>query len=282
MLRGKSYVEYLLGQGFDVYMIDWGVPDDADRTLTLEDYIDGYLANCAAEVMKHARAKKVSMVGYCMGGTMSLLFTARHRSVVKNLVLLATPVDFHNDSLLSHWSKPANFDVDKFVDRHGNAPVEILQNTFQMLRPTKNITKYADLLEYADNEEYVNTFHAFDYWGNDAVPVAGETFRKFIKDTYQENLLARNQMRLGGNRIDLGQIKCPVLNVLAEHDPIVPPQSAEVLMNLIGSRDKELLKVKGGHHGISVGAGALKIVYPKSAEWLHKRSGNFRRVGDNS
>jgi polyhydroxyalkanoate synthase len=272
LMPGKSLVEYLTAQGFSVYLIDWGTPDDSDRHLGLEDYIDGYMASVVSQVLRHAKAQKLSLIGYCMGGTMALLYTARHAAEVQDIVLLATPVDFQNDSLLSVWARREYFDVDKFVDTYGNAPVEILQSTFMMMKPAKSITRYADLLKHAHDEEFVETFLAFDYWVNDAVPVAGETFRKFVKDTYQENLLARNEMRMGGELINLKKIKCPVLNVVAEHDNIVPPESSVCLMNLVGSRDQELLKVKGGHHGLSIGPSALSFVWPKTAEWLKSRS----------
>ncbi|MBI3949435.1 MAG: class III poly(R)-hydroxyalkanoic acid synthase subunit PhaC [Acidobacteria bacterium] len=272
LLPGKSYVEYLVKQGFGVYMIDWGTLDYDDRTVTLEDHINGYLANIVSSVMKHARAKKISLIGYCMGGTMALMYAALHQRRVKNLVTLATPVDFHNDTLLSIWGRRKYFNVDKFIETYGNAPAEILYSTFMMLKPTKNITKYVDLLENMHNEEYVRTYLAFDYWINDAVPVAGETFRQFIKDTYQDNLLIQNRMQLGKRQIHLQNVKCSLLNVAAEHDEIVPLKSSTVLMDLIGSKDKELLTVKGGHHGLSIGPSARTVFWPKSVEWLKARS----------
>jgi polyhydroxyalkanoate synthase len=102
--------------------------------------------------------------------------------------------------------------------------------------------------------------------------VPGETFRQFIKDTYQNNLLVQNRMKLGRRLINLKNVKCSILNVAAKHDEIVPLESAAVLMDLSGSKDKELLTVKGGHHGLSIGPSALTIVWPRSAEWLKIRS----------
>jgi polyhydroxyalkanoate synthase len=268
LMPGRSFVEYLTAQGFGVYLVDWGTPDDGDSKTTLEDYLDGYLANAISRTLKYAKAKKVSLVGYCMGGTMALLYAALHPTKIKNLVLLATPVDFHNNSLLSIWARREYFDVDKFIDTYGNAPAEVLQNSFAMMKPTKNITRYADLMANAGDEEFVETFLAFDYWVNDAVPVAGETFRKFIKDTYQENLLVKDEMKLGAVRIELKNISSPLFNIVAEHDNIVPPESSTCLMNLVGSHDKELLQVKGGHHGLSIGPSALQTVWPRTADWL--------------
>ncbi|MEW6732447.1 MAG: class III poly(R)-hydroxyalkanoic acid synthase subunit PhaC, partial [Acidobacteriota bacterium] len=269
---GKSYVEYLLKEGFDVYMLDWGTPDESDCTTTLEDHVNRYLAHSVRAVLDVAQAKKISLVGYCMGGTMSLMYAALHGKLVQNLVLLAAPVDFHNNSLLSLWGRPEFFNVDRLVDTCGNIPFPVLQSVFMMLKPMKNFTKYVHLLENIDNEEYVKTFLAFDYWVNDGVAVAGETFRQFIKDAYHYNLLVQNRLRLGKRTINLKNVKCAVLNVVAQHDDIVPPRSTEVLMDLIGSEDKELLRVNGGHHGLSIGPSALKIVWPKSAQWLRDRS----------
>lgn len=271
LLPKKSYVDFLVKQGFRVYLIDWGIVDDADRFLTLEKYIEDYLAKAVRKISKHESSKKVSLIGYCMGGTMALIYSALFPKTVKNLVLLATPTDFHNNSLLSIWAKPEYFRVDSLVDNYGNIPVSTLQSAFQMLKPVKTFTRFVDLYENADNDEFVETFLAFDYWANDAIPVAGETFRKFVKDCFQQNLLIKNEMQMNGETVDLQKIKCSILNVIAQHDNIVPPESAEAVMQKIKSRDAETLKVKGGHHGITIGSSALNFVWKKTAEWLSAR-----------
>jgi polyhydroxyalkanoate synthase len=271
LLPKKSYVEFLVNQGFAVYLIDWGVVDDADRGLTLEKYIGHYLHGAVKEITLGREQEKVSLIGYCMGGTMALIYSALFAETVKNLILLATPVDFHNNSLLSIWAGPEHFKVDKLVDTYGNIPVSILQSAFQMLKPVQTFNRYAVLFENAGNEEFVESFLAFDYWANDAIPVAGETFRKFVKDCFQQNLLVKNEMLMNGRAIDLRQIACPVLNIIAEHDSIVPPESAEALMDKIGSHDVEIVKVKGGHHGITIGTSALGFVWQKTADWMRER-----------
>lgn len=270
LLPGKSYVEFLVNQGFAVYLIDWGVVDETDRFVTLEKYIESYLLHSIKEVLKGEETKKVSLVGYCMGGTMALIYAALFPQTVNNIILLATPVDFQNNSLLSVWANERYFDVDRMVDTYGNIPVSVLQSAFQMLKPVKTYTRYVDLYENAENEAFVETFLAFDYWANDQIPVAGETFRKFVKDTFQQNLLINNKMKMGSRTVDLSRIKSPILNVIAQHDNIVPPESAEALMDKIGSKDAEILKVKGGHHGITIGTSAQTIVWKKTAEWLRK------------
>lgn len=278
LLPKKSYVEFLVKQGFSVYLIDWGVVDDADRFWTLEKYISEFLKKAVKEISKVENSEKVSLIGYCMGGTMSLIYSALFPQTVKNLVLLATPVDFHNNSLLSIWARPEYFKVDKLVDTYGNVPISLLQSSFQMLKPVQAFNRYVNLFENADNEEFVESFLTFDYWANDAIPVAGETFRKFIKDCFQQNLLVQNKMTMNGETVDLEAVNCSVLNIIAQHDSIVPPESAEALMDKIGSKDAEMVKVKGGHHGITIGTSALKFVWQKTADWMTERQ-NIEEVG---
>ena len=138
--EGKSVVSHFVQKGFDTYLIDWGVPTDADRHLSLDDYINGYLLNVVNHVCERTGSDKANLLGYCMGGTMSSMFTALHPKLVKNLVLMAAGIDFSTrDGLLNLWSDANNFDVDKFVNAFGNCPAEFLQSAFLMLRPVSNL-----------------------------------------------------------------------------------------------------------------------------------------------
>lgn len=270
LLPRRSYVEFLVNQGFRVYLLDWGEPDDADRNVTLEDHVQRFINRATEEICRTEQAEKVSLVGYCMGGTLSLMYAALEPEKVANLVLLATPVDFANDSLLSVWAREPFFDADRLVDTYGNVPVSVMQSVFQLLKPAKTYTRYIDLYQNADNPEFVETFLAFDYWANDQIPIAGETFRKFVKETFQQNLLIKDQMTLGGIKISLRKIKSRLLSVLAEHDNIVPPPSAAAIEGKSSASEFELVRVPGGHHGLTIGSSAQKIVWKRTAEWLAK------------
>ena len=90
----RSVVRQLLARGFEVYLIDWGVPSAADHSLTLRDYVGGFMKDVADYVVAHAPTPDFHLLGYCMGGTMSTLFTAIHPEPVKTLTLMAAPLDF--------------------------------------------------------------------------------------------------------------------------------------------------------------------------------------------
>jgi polyhydroxyalkanoate synthase len=270
---GRSVVEVLLKKGIDVYMIDWGVPGDEDKNLNLNHYINRYIKKVVDKVKRISGSRKVSLMGYCMGGTMSVMYTALHPGDIKNLILMTAGIDFKVEGTLNLWGDKSNFDVDKFVEAFGNVPPEFLQTGFLLMKPIQNlVSKYVSFYENVDNEQFVENFLAMEKWLNDNIPVPGEVFREFIKYCYQENLLVQNRLRINGKLVDLRKIKCSVLNLIAEHDHLVPPASSVVFNDLISSEDKETIIYPTGHIGLSVSSKSLKELWPRVADWLIARS----------
>jgi len=270
---GRSVVEVLLNKGIDVYLIDWGAPGDEDNHLDLNHYVNRYIKQVIKKVKRISGSEKVSILGYCMGGTMSAIYTALHPEDVKNLILLTAGIDYKVEGTLSLWGDKENFDVDKFIDAFGNAPPEFLQSGFLFLKPVQNmISKYVNFYENIDNEAFVDNFLAMEKWLNDNIAVPGEVFREFIKYFYQENRLVENKLRINGELVELKNIKCPAMNLIAEHDHLVPPDSSIGFNDLISSKDKETIVFPSGHIGLSVSSKSLKGLWPEVADWLIKRS----------
>ncbi|HEX9830908.1 MAG TPA: class III poly(R)-hydroxyalkanoic acid synthase subunit PhaC [Thermodesulfobacteriota bacterium] len=270
---GKSVVETLLKKGIDVYLIDWGIPGDEDKNLNLSHYINRYIKKVVEKVKKLSGSDKVNIMGYCMGGTMSAMYTALYPDDIKNLVLMTAGIDFKVEGTLSFWSEKPNFDVNKFVEAYGNVPPEFLQATFLLMKPVQNlVSKYVSFYENVDNEQFIDNFFAMEKWINDNIPVPGEVFREFVKYCYQENLLVENKLRINGKPVYLRKISCPVLNLIAEHDHLVPPASSTVFNDLISSKDKEIIIFPTGHIGLSVSSKSLKDLWPRVADWLIARS----------
>ena len=269
---GRSLVEYLLERGIDVYMLDWGIPGPEDRHLTWDHFIQVYLHHCVERAAEAARGREISLLGYCMGGTMATMYAALHPGQIKNLINLAAPINFKDEGLLSLWTDKAYFNVDRLVDVLGNIPPELMQSAFQMLRPTGQISKMVSFFDRMHDQDFVDLFLAMEQWVNDNVPFPGEAFRKYVKDCYQENLLVRGKLRIDHQVVDLKKITCALLVIVAEKDHICPPASGAVLLDLAGSRDKELIALPGGHVGIVSGGGAYRYLWPTIGEWLSKRS----------
>ena len=270
----RSVIRQLLKRGFDVYLIDWGVPTAADRTLRLNDYICGFMKNVANFVCEHADSPQLNLLGYCMGGTMSTMFTSLYPDLVKNLILMAAPIDFSSEeSLLNVWTNSEYFDVDALIDAYGNCPGSLLQSSFQMMKPVQNFyEKYTGFFDRMYDDNFLENFFAMERWGNDNIPVAGETFREFVKKLYQQNRLVSGTMTIGDTVIDLQQVTCPVLMLTADHDHLVPPSSTLAIKDLVASKEVKHMSINAGHIGLAVSSKAHKKLWPDVAMWLADHS----------
>jgi polyhydroxyalkanoate synthase subunit PhaC len=271
---GKSIVEKMVQAGYDVYLIDWGIPGSGDQFLTIDDYVNRFMYRMVEYIKEHAEVEQISMLGYCMGGTMAAMYAALNPDSIKNLLLMAAPFDFSKgEGLLYLWADKEHFNVDKLVESMGNIPPWFLQSAFTMLKPMQNmVDKYVKFYENMENKQFVDDFLTLEYWLNDNVPLSGQVYRQFVKDCFHDNLLIQNKLRLGSHRVDLGDIKCPVLSIIAAHDHLVPPESSQSVNAVIGSKDKETIEFPSGHIGLSVSGRAMKDLWPKVAEWLGARS----------
>lgn len=273
----RSYIKGLLAAGQDVYLIDWGYPDRADRFITLDDYINGYIDRCVDAIRKRHDLDKINMMGVCQGGTFSLCYSALHPDKVKNLVTMVTPVDFKTpDNVLSRWMQ--DVDADLLVDTLGNVSGEMLNWSFLSLKPFRLMgQKYLDMVDLLDDEKQAKNFLRMEKWIFDSPDQAGEAFRQFIKDFYQNNALIKGEVELGrradGRRtVDLKNVTMPVLNIYAEADHLVPPSASVPLKAYVGTDDYEELAFPGGHIGLYVSSRAQKQVPPSIGNWLDRRS----------
>lgn len=267
--EGRSLIQGLLDAGLDIYLIDWGYPDSADRYLTLDDYINGYIDRCVDAIRKQRTLEKINVLGICQGGTFSLCYTALHQEKVKNLITTVTPVDFHTkNDLLSHLAR--HIDVDSCVDAFGNMPGEVLNWTFLSLRPFRLLgQKYMDLVDILDDAEKAANFMRMEKWIFDSPDQAGEAYRQFIRQFYQENRLVKAAVVIGGRTVDLQAVTIPLLNIYARDDHVVPPDSSRALAGCIGSTDYQELEFPGGHIGIYVSGKSRQMLPPAISKWIN-------------
>jgi len=277
---GRSVVEQYLERGFEVYLIDWGVPADADHVLTLEHYVCGFIKRAATFVMDRHLQQRLHLLGYCMGGTMASLLAALRPELFRTLTLLAAPIEFAGErTLLNLWTGAGQFDVDALVDAYGNCPAWFLQACFLAMNPVGNLVeKNIAFYEQMDDPRSVENHLALETWVNDNIPVAGETFREFVKGLYQRNLLVKGELWLGGRRVDLGRITCPLLLLTAGKDHLVAPSSTEGIRPHVGSSDIQSMEIGAGHVGLVVGSKAHQTLWPAATRWLGDRS--TARTGD--
>ena len=295
LVPGNSLIEYLVGEGFDVYLLDWGIPEEEDKDLSFDNYVLDYLPEAVGQVLRTSNTEKLTLFGYCQGGTIAVMHAALFREgPLRNLVLLATPGDFapEDPGLFGLWTVLTSgkyfdpnllFDPDLVVEALGNVPVglpgHLTEATPSGLKPltTHAATTYAKLWERMGRVGSLESLLAVSKWVDDGVPFPGEAFRRWIKDFYQQNKLAKGELELRGRLVNLPKIELPLLNIAGSKDYICPLSQAKPTMDLVSSEDKELLVLDAGHVGMMAGPIAKENLWPRIRDWLKPRSGPPKR-----
>jgi polyhydroxyalkanoate synthase len=278
----RSLVRKLVASGFDVYFVDWGLPGRAQRFVTIDDYVSGYLDNCVDVARKRSGTAKVNLLGVCQGGVFSTCYAALFPEKVKNLTLTVTPIDFHGDKkepqagagYMNQWTRALSAeDVDDLVEAFGSAPGAMIGFAFLMMNPMGNLTKYTiDLVDVLDDDAKLLSFLRMERWIADRPDHPGEVLRQWFKDLYQDNKLIQNELVLGDRKVDLRNITMPVLNIYATGDTIIPVSCSKDVGAHFGTKDYTEVAVPGGHIGTFVGGKAQKILAPTLSKWFEKRS----------
>lgn len=278
---GRSFVEFLLDEGYDVFLIDWGYPGEEDADVGLEQYVCSELASGIREVLRASGQEELSLLGWCIGGTLCLLYGGLHDpSPVRNMALLTTPVDTRG-SLYGNWVGRDSFDVDYVADAYQAIPGAAIDWANKMMKPVTNYwTTYRRLWEgVLDGEARRDAYQPMARWVADNPPFPARAYREWITWMYKENRLVQGRMHLGGRRVDLTRIDQSLLIVTAGADHIAPPEGTHPLLELVSSDDITRLDRRGGHIGLMAGSGARKEIWPEISDWLKERSHITRRGG---
>ena len=269
--ENRSLVRGLLARGEDVYLIDWGYPDQADRYLDMEDYVERFLGGCVDFLRKHHGIDAINLAGICQGGVLSLCYSALHPERVRNLITMVTPVDFHTpDNMLSRWIR--EIDIDLLVDTLGNVPADQMNLSYLMLKPFRlNFQKYVGFTDTLENADEVEDFLRMEKWIFDSPDQAGEMLRQFVNQFYKANGFINGGIRVGPRAPALADITMPVLNIYALHDHLVPPDASRAMKELVGTDDYSELAFRSGHIGIYVSSRAQQEVPTAICDWLARR-----------
>ncbi|MBN1811671.1 MAG: class III poly(R)-hydroxyalkanoic acid synthase subunit PhaC [Anaerolineae bacterium] len=276
LVPGRSFVEYMLTEGFDVYLLDWGTPGPEDKNTTFDDYVTEYLYRAVRKMVRVSGASEISMLGYCIGATLSVIYTALYpQAPVRNMILLTAPLDFSQrvEGSMAMWLEEHRLDVDRLVNSLDNVPGELIAVWAKMLKPVENFVGiYVNLLRQLEDEAAVHSWQAINRWVEDVIPFAGEAFRQFVKDYFRANQLIRGEHVVQGQPVDLANIHAAMLNIVAQYDHLVPLEQAAGIMDLVSSEDKELRVIPSTHVGIMASSRARYKLWPELVEWLGPRS----------
>lgn len=272
---GNSFVEFLLDEGYDVFLLDWGELDDDDADMGIEEYVCDEIHGAVRETLRASGAPELTVMGWCIGAALTAMYAALHpEQRIRNLVLLTMPVDT-SDSLYTTWLGGDSFDVDQVADAMETIPGFLIDTANKMMKPVANyVTTNRRLFwQVVDGTANRGAFQAMNKWVADNPPFPSTAFRQWLTWMYKENRLVRGRMELRGRRVDLRNIDHSVLVVTAGADHIAPRHTTMPFLDLTSSDDIEHLDRPGGHIGLMAGSKARKEIWPLIGEWLAPRSG---------
>jgi polyhydroxyalkanoate synthase len=271
---GNSMIEQLLAPGYDVFLMDWGVPDAAEGNHSLDTYLDDYLAPAVHRVAEAAGTPDVTMIGYCMGAMMAVLYLgSRTETPVSNLILLTPPCDWDYGPPAAKLIRERRLDPGELIDETtGVVPTSVLRAFFKLRKPTSDVVQYVTLWENLWRDEYIEGHRAMTQWVWDLVPFAGPAFRQLAIDYMRDNAMMKGTARIAGRPVDLGRIRQPTLIVRADRDDFVPPACSAPMASLLGSDEVEEVNVAAGHAGAFMGRASMKVTIPAMIDWLERHS----------
>jgi polyhydroxyalkanoate synthase len=271
---GYSLIEYLVAEGYDVYLLDWGEFEWEDRNLSFADFVHDYVAPSVKRVARKAESAEVSLIGYCMGGTIATLYAGIYENpVIRNIVYLAAPIDFSDAGNYTVWLKAPGFDPDRIVDTLQHIPKDYLNWGTKMLNPVSNyLGHYSRLWFNIEEGKSIQFWKVLNKWMTDGISFPGAAYRDWIKEFYQENRLIKNQVVLRGKKVHLQRIKSNLLALVGKKDHISLPHQTRAALNYLGGEDKTYLEFPVGHGGLALGTTAREKIFPTISNWLKDRS----------
>ena len=273
LMPGNSFIEFMLGEGFDVFLLDWVPADPADAENTLETYVDHYIPRAMGAALAESDADELTIIGYCFAGVLTLLLAAAHTDLpIRNLVTLTTPCDYTEMGFMSKMFLEGRLDPEDVIDDTGLVPSAAMDEGFQSLKPTDRVTQQVNLFQNLHNDKWVLGYMAMNQWARDQVAFPGAAFRQTVDVLIRRNALMDGVVPYGRGEVRLADITCPFLSVYCEQDTIVPAKSTEPLVGLVGSPDASELRLQSGHVGLVAGRQSAKVARPQILDWIRKRS----------
>ena len=293
LMAERSLVRYFLARGYRVYLVDWGQPSPRESHLTLEQYALKWLPQAVEQVCAHSGQAQVSLLGYCMGGLLSLIYTAAQSTPqgdrpvqmrVRNLITIASPVNMHQmngpagkiyqmlsgpSGMMKRWTghELSLFDAQRF-----HVDGRVLSVLFRLTQPKATFTSYVELLKHLSDKAYVSRYTTMNEWFSQMPDYPGATVREMIQRLGLANGMAGGQFKIGEQLIDLKKITCSILAFAGANDAITSISSATALMSVVGSTDLSFEVVPGGHAGLFTGSSAVQTTWAIAADWLALRS----------
>ncbi|WP_237389567.1 alpha/beta fold hydrolase [Bacillus sp. USDA818B3_A] len=266
-----SVIEGLTNMGYEVYLLDWGTPGYEDKKIGIDTYIDKYLRTAVKRALRHSGAEEITLIGYCLGGTIASIYASIADEPIKNLIVATVPIDFEPFMGPDKWAegfREGDINFDRFIDTYGNIPPKMVEGMFRAIGTPIYFTNYTTLLHRAHDSKYVDKWRRMNKWTQDQVPFAGEAYRQLANDFFIENKLVKGGIVVGNKEVDLKNIKSNLFVVSGSRDNLILEDQSKPIMDLVSSKDKTYITVEAGHVSLALTGLLAKIVH----QWASSRS----------
>lgn len=285
LMEDRSFARWLAtpeaAGGFRPLLLDWGAPGEAESGFTLTDYIVGRLEAAFDQVLTET-GRPPLVLGYCMGGLLTLALAQRRGHEMSGLALMATPWDFHAAPGQAGVARSALLSWSPVMELLGQLPVDAVQALFTTLDPLTAVHKFRRFARLDPNSPEAQAFVALEDWLNDGVALTAPVARECLGGWYARNEPVKGRWRVAGQPVEPAAIEVSTLCVIPKSDRIVPPASARALAAALPHAS--LQQPAAGHIGMIASARARKTLWPELAEWLAQkaRTGTLRGRGGRS
>ncbi|PLS02844.1 alpha/beta fold hydrolase [Neobacillus cucumis] len=266
-----SVIEGLTNMGYEVYLLDWGSPGYEDKKIGMDTYIEKYLRTAVKRAIRHSGAKEITVIGYCLGGTIASIYASIAEEPIRNLIVATVPIDFQPFIGPDKWAegfREGDINIDRFIDTYGIIPPKLVEGMFRAIGAPIYFTNYTNLLHRAHDSKYVDKWRRMNKWTLDQVPFAGEAYRQLANDLFKENKLVKGEMMVGNKKVDLKNIKANLFVVSGSRDNLILEDQSKPIMDLASSKDKTYITVEAGHVSLALTGLFAKIV----DQWAASRS----------
>ena len=288
LMPQRSLVRYLVASGFKVYLVDWGKPRKEHGRLGLKDYSYTMMGKALEKIRQHSGSADLSMLGWCMGGLLCLLYQGQARDRhIRNIITVASPIDLESGSgvvaslagAAQALNGPAQL-VGNYTRLRLNTldparlslPPWMTTLVFKMTDPVGAVTTYWDLMTRLSDRQFVESHSTTADYLNNMLMYPGGVLQDMAVRVVGDNQLAKGRVEVGDQVAELDSIECNFLAFAGETDILVPAEIAEKIVEIVASRDKEFRIAPGGHMGVIIGSKAQTAVWAESVEWLASRS----------
>ena len=272
MAPGASMIEAFVENGFDVYLLDFGVPGYEDKDITIDDYLVDYIQRGVRMALHHSKAKEITVIGYCLGGTLAAIYAAISSEPIRNLILCVAPLNFSDPPIFDKWIEAirnGDLNMDRLLDAYGFIPGKFMKYSMRAVSAPIYFSHYLSLLNKSYDKDYVDKWRRFNNWTEGHIGFSGAAVKQLLNDLGKDNKFMNRSLVIRGKKADPSNIKANLLIVAASQDRLVPENLSKDFIKVVSSKDKTYTLVSGGHTTLAVKGKGLPAFL---ADWLPERS----------